>query len=54
MPTDELKQERTKKIRVLLARWKKRQRSKQKELPFTKPKDAFQYHSVNYSEKTLS
>ena len=48
MSVDPEKQERAKEIRTLLARWKKRQRSKQKELPFLKPKDAFQHtRSIN-------
>gem|GEM_PF-849086 len=49
MMPDALKQERTKKIRKLLARWKKRTRSLQKELPFAKPKNVFQHHSISHS-----
>ena len=51
MVTDSLKRQRAKKIRKLLTRWKKRQRSKQKELPFERPEDIFQHHSAAHSKK---
>ncbi|MDP4131997.1 MAG: hypothetical protein Q8918_14365 [Bacteroidota bacterium] len=54
MSTEDVKKERAKKIRKLLTRWKKRQQSKQKELPFQKAKTAFLHHSNNHSEKMIS
>ncbi len=51
MYTEAVKQERAKKIRKLLTRWKRRQQSKQKELPFLKAKDAFQHHTFHHPVK---
>jgi len=50
MTTETEKQKRGKEIKLLLARWLKSQRSKQKVLPFLKAKPVF-LHSSNYSNK---